>query len=78
MSELLRKDNDRCYALEQDIFKIGDACVGISESKLQSPEAQAFRVQALAKLHEARELLDMMYEAELEYAQNKVTNKETN
>jgi hypothetical protein len=76
MTELLREDNDRCYELEQDIFSIGDACVGISESKLQSPEAQALRTHALIRLHEARELLDKMYEAEFAWAQNNV-NKET-
>ncbi|HVB24083.1 MAG TPA: hypothetical protein VNG51_19250 [Ktedonobacteraceae bacterium] len=75
MQELSPQDNDHCYELEQDIFKIGDACVGISESNLQSPEAQAIRTNALAKLHEARELLDMMYEAELECAQNNVNEE---
>lgn len=77
MRELSPQDNDCCYELEQDIFSIGDACVGISESDLQSPEAQALRTQALAKLHEARELLDLMYEAELKNAQSKVS-EETN
>ncbi len=77
MHELSRQDNDRCYELEQDLFTIGDARVGIEESNLQNPKAQELRTQGLALLENASALLDRMYEAELEYAKNNTTNKET-
>lgn len=70
MNELSRDDNDRCYELEQNILKVGDGSVGIEASNIQSPEAQAFRTQALTALHAARTLLEQMYEAELQYVQH--------
>ncbi len=71
MHELLREDNGRCYELEQDIYKVGDASVGIAASNLQCPEAEALRTEALATLGAARILLDKMYESELAYVQHR-------
>lgn len=70
MYELSREDNNRCYELEQDIFKVGDASVGIEASNLLSSDAQALRAQALETLRAARALLDRLYEAELDYVQH--------
>ena len=73
MYELPREDNDRCYELEQDLYKVGDASASIAASNLQSPEAQALRTEALATLGAARILLDKMYESELAYVQHRTS-----